>query len=332
MSFLRHALLHRCLRQLPALLILTAGGAALSLASAPLREEQTERKLRLPPVRIDGRDALSQQLALFSLGGLRSLAAEILVLDATDAWLKNDWPRARRRWQSVTTLSPHRVNYWARASQEMARNAAAQVRADRSLDLHRRAELAQEYRRCGEQFLVDGLKNNPNDPTLLLESARFCNDVALPPRYAEAADLYARAADSGAPEYYRRWQLYSLCRLYNRKEESLRIARQLFEDPKHRSPSLCCILFDLQEELDVPEDQRLSIEEIFGSRRNGLRELRDYLRNDLGYPVSGVRDWFLRQSRGEAAQPAQNAQPAASARSSASAQPSASAPPAGTGH
>lgn len=297
MSILRHAPLRRCLRQLPALLILAAGGAALSLASAPLREEQTERKLRLPPVRIDGRDALSQQLALFSLGGLRSLAAEMLVLDATDAWLKNDWPRARRRWQAVTTLSPHRVNYWARASQEMARNAAAQVRADRSLDLHRRAELAQEYRRCGEQFLIDGLKNNPNDPTLLLESARFCNDVALPPRYAEAADLYARAADNGAPEYYRRWQLYSLCRLHNRKEESLSIARRMFEDPKHRSPSLCCILFDLQEELDVPEEQRLSLEQIFGSRSQGLRELRDYLRNDLGYPVSGVRRWFLQQSR-----------------------------------
>lgn len=297
MSILRHASLRRSLRQLPALLILAAGGAALSLASAPLREEQTERKLRLPPVRIDGRDALSQQLALFSLGGLRSLAAEMLVLDATDAWLKNDWPRARRRWQAVTTLSPHRVNYWARASQEMARNAAAQVRADRSLDLHRRAELAQEYRRCGEQFLIDGLKNNPNDPTLLLESARFCNDVALPPRYAEAADLYARAADNGAPEYYRRWQLYSLCRLHNRKEESLSIARRLFEDPKHRSPSLCCILFDLQEELDVPEEQRLSLEQIFGSRSQGLRELRDYLRNDLGYPVSGVRRWFLQQSR-----------------------------------
>mgnify|MGYP001552080031 FL=1 len=297
MSILRHASLRRCLRQLPALLILAAGGAALSLASAPLREEQTERKLRLPPVRIDGRDALSQQLALFSLGGLRSLAAEMLVLDATDAWLKNDWPRARRRWQAVTTLSPHRVNYWARASQEMARNAAAQVRADRSLDLHRRAELAPEYRRCGEQFLIDGLKNNPNDPTLLLESARFCNDVALPPRYAEAADLYARAADNGAPEYYRRWQLYSLCRLHNRKEESLSIARRMFEDPKHRSPSLCCILFDLQEELDVPEEQRLSLEQIFGSRSQGLRELRDYLRNDLGYPVSGVRRWFLQQSR-----------------------------------
>lgn len=297
MSVLRHAPLRRCLRQLPALLILAAGGAALSLASAPLREEQTERKLRLPPVHINGRDALSQQLALFSLGGLRSLAAEMLVLDATDAWLKNDWPRARRRWQAVTTLSPHRVNYWARASQEMARNAAAQVRADRSLDLHRRAELAQEYRRCGEQFLIDGLKNNPNDPTLLLESARFCNDVALPPRYAEAADLYARAADNGAPEYYRRWQLYSLCRLHNRKEESLSIARRLFEDPKHRSPSLCCILFDLQEELDVPEEQRLSLEQIFGSRSQGLRELRDYLRNDLGYPVSGVRRWFLQQSR-----------------------------------
>lgn len=298
MNRLLPSLLRR-LRLLPPLLLLAAGGAALLPLSTSLNRRQLEAQLRYPPVQIKGQDALSQQLALFTLGGLRTLASEILVLDTTDAWLKHDWPRAARRWQDITTLSPKHAGYWADAAREMANNAAQHVLRDPRYDRQQRAILAREYRDRGERFLRDGLQNNPDDPELLLELARYCGKTAVPPRHSEAAELYARAVQCGAPKRFERWQLYELCQVRNRKEESLKLAQRLFANPDHISPSLCCILFDLQEELRLPESEKLSLEEIFGSRQAGIRELNSYIDNDLGYPTEGARAWLREHAKEE---------------------------------
>ena len=69
---------------------LLAGGTLLSFAGGSVFSQQQASGLQPPPVHIDRSDALSQQLGFFTLGGLRSLVAEILTLDATDAWSKHD--------------------------------------------------------------------------------------------------------------------------------------------------------------------------------------------------------------------------------------------------
>ena len=83
------------LRFVACLVILAAGGALLLSLNRCLTEAQKET-LPQPEHRpmLLGRDALGEQLSFFLLGGLRSLAAEVMVLDATTAWAKRDWPLA----------------------------------------------------------------------------------------------------------------------------------------------------------------------------------------------------------------------------------------------
>ncbi|MBR4309769.1 MAG: hypothetical protein IKT79_01965, partial [Akkermansia sp.] len=59
-----------------ALLLLAAGGALLGLGATGIHGKQKQIGLQPEPPAIDRTDALSQQLAFLSLGGLRSLVAE----------------------------------------------------------------------------------------------------------------------------------------------------------------------------------------------------------------------------------------------------------------
>ncbi len=286
------------------LALLAAGGALLLPFSRSLSEAQQRRGLRLPPPAISREDAISQQIAVFSLGGLRSLAAEILALDATDAWLKSDWPRAQRRWETITALSPHRINYWVRASQDMARNAVSQVRTDGHFSQHDQAVLAHQYAQRGLKFLTDGIANNPGSARLHLELARYYADIPLPPDYRAAAASFERAVGLGAPPMFRRWVLYNLCKSRTSVQEAWQLARELYRQEENRTPALLGILFALQNKADVPPELRLSPEQLFGSREKAVRELRSYLTNDLHYPVYGVREW-LEQAQADSPSPHQ---------------------------
>ena len=113
-----------------ALLLLAGGGALLGVVTTGIHSKQEQNGLQPEPPAIDRTDALSQQLAFLSLGGLRSLVAEVLTLDATDAWLKQDWPRLHRRWDAAVTLAPHRTNYWLNAAYDMTNNAAGYLASD----------------------------------------------------------------------------------------------------------------------------------------------------------------------------------------------------------
>lgn len=228
---------------------------------------------------------------------MRSLASEVLALDATDAWLKSDWPRTQRRWETITTLSPHRVNYWIRASQDMARNAVSQMRTDDRFSPHEQAVLANQYALNGLKFLTDGIANNPDSARLYLELARYYADVPLPADYVKAADCYKRALELGAPPMFRRWVLYNLCKSRTRVQDAWQLARELYDEPENRTPSLLGILFALQNRADVPPELRLTPEQLFGSRDKAIRSLRTYVTNDLHYPIYGVQEWLDQAQR-----------------------------------
>ena len=128
------------------LVILALGGMALQPLSHRLVTAESAANLRgLSNTLLPSRDALAEHLSFFLLGGLRSLAAEIMVLDATTAWAKRNWPLAERRWQMVTTLNPERQNYWVNAARDMAVNAAAHAINDERLDDRERVSLSRSY-------------------------------------------------------------------------------------------------------------------------------------------------------------------------------------------
>lgn len=279
---------------LTALAGMAAAGALLLPWAAHLGRQELAAGLQYPPPPIERTDALSQQLSLFSMGGLRTFAAEILAMDATSAWLQQDWPRARSRWQQITTLCPHRANYWIRASRDMAKNAVAHTQTREDLGEYERAVLRKDYLDTAEDFLRRGIANNPEEALLRLELAGFYEDLARRPQFAKAAEAYREAVEHGASPMYWRWVFYNRCRIRGQEQDAWQLGRALFEQERHRSPSLRCLLFVLQAELGdaVPAAERLTPEQLFGSRKKAADYLRTFLRNDLRFPTRGIREYL----------------------------------------
>lgn len=290
-------------QQLLPVLLLLGGGYLLSIPGAATRKQQIRQDLQPPPLKAENTDILSQQLAFFTLGGMRSLVAEVLTLDATDAWLKRDWERVHRRWSSATTMCPHRSNYWASASYEMASNAAADAYQNSKLTPEQRVTHFRSYIREGELFLLQGIENNPDDWKLHIKLAELYSNLYRRPRFSKAADAYATAIRLGAPEYYKRFRFYALCRAAGREHEAWQLGRELFNDPEHRLPSLVTMLFVLQHKIKVPPHEALSVYRLFRNTpqesreqilQTAIDELQKTLRNDLRFPTNGIED-FLQQ-------------------------------------
>lgn len=284
--------LRQGLRYCGALLLLATAGWALQPLRLHLQARENAANLHLPAPDFEHTDALSQQLALFSLGGLRTFAAEMLCVDATNAWLQQDWPRARSRWKQITTLCPQRANYWIRAARDMSKNAVAWVNQDTHLDIHAKAVLSKDYLDAAEAFLLEGIANNPQNALLWLELGAFDEDLARRTNFTRAVQDYRRAVELGASPMYKRWEFYNLCRIRGREKEAWELGRKLYDEERHRSPSLRCLLFVLQHKLDVPPARRLSTEQLFGSRERALKHLRPFLHNDLRFPVTGIKEYL----------------------------------------
>lgn len=277
---------------LSGLVLLALGGLVLWPLSLQLRRAE-ERAGLLSAFPVMTGDALAEQLSFFTLGGLRSLAAEVLTLDATHAWMQRDWPRAERRWQMITTLCPQRPNYWVSASRDMATNAAAHALHDVSLPPGEQTRLARRYIERGERFLLDGLTQLPDSALLYMRLGDLYADLNRNPSFTRAAAAYHKAVEHGASALYRRQEFYSLCRIRGREQEAWELGRELFmASASHRVPSLRCLLFVLQNKLDVPAAERLSPAQLFGSEEKARRELANFARNQLRFPVQGIKEYL----------------------------------------
>lgn len=280
------------LRTSGALLVLAAAGWLLQVPCRHARMQEQAARLQLPPPDYRQTDVLSQKLVLFALGGLRTFAAEMLCVDATNAWIQQDWPRARRRWEQITTLCPQRVNYWIRASRDMGTNAVAWVNGmEEDGRQHECALQRKEYLDAAERFLLEGIANNPESPLLWLQLGAFDEDLARRPHFSRAVESYRRAVELGASPMYRRWEFYNLCRIRGREQEAWKLGRALFNEERHRSSSLRCLLVVLQNKLDVPPAERLTLEQLFGSRERAMKHLRQFARNDLRFPTTGLNEY-----------------------------------------
>lgn len=279
---------------------LALGGLLLQPLEQQAHRHELEVGLQLPPAPADSKDALNRQLSFFAMGGLRTLAAEILAMDATGAWLVQDWPRARKRWEQITTLCPNRPSYWSRAARDMAKNAVAHVYGMKDISEHERATLVREYLDAAEQFYLQGLAANPHSVLLQLDLAGFYEDLARRPQFAKAVEAYRKALTMGASDMYQRWVFYNLCRIRGREREAWEMGRQLFRSPRHHTPSVRCLLFALQHKLAIPQDERYSIEELFHSDTRARKQLRSYLHNTLRFPIYGVQEYLQSPTEGNA--------------------------------
>lgn len=275
--------------------LLAVGGFALSPLTRHARALEGKggsRMTTIPISLISTRDALGEQLSFFLLGGLSSLASEILVLDATTAWIQRDWPRAERRWQMVTTLNPQRPNYWINAARDMAVNASSHCLNDQKLSPIDQVRLSRAYFNRGIRFLQQGIAHHPRSALLRMCLGDTYADLNRFPDFAAAAATYHDAVRLGASALYQRQEFYNLCRIRGREQEAWKLGRQLFNSPSQRVPSLLCLLFVLQHIIDVPSTEKLSPIELFGSERKARRDLTRFQHNSLRFPTVGIKEFL----------------------------------------
>lgn len=244
----------------------------------------------------EGHDTLTRQLSLLGLGGLRSLGAEILSLDAVNAWVRRDWQRVEERSRQMVTLCPKHANYWVTAARQFFYNAAMDAQTDPELSFWEKKQTARLYMNKGIAFLTEGLAVNPKSILLLTNLGDFLSDVNRCPQFARAAEYYHRAVQMGAPSVYSRLEFYALCRVSGREREALALGVSLFQDPSHRLPSLPGLIAVLQHKLDLPENERIPLETLFGNRKRAERILTQLRNNDLGFPTDGI-DCLLEEVR-----------------------------------
>ena len=77
--------------------------------------------------------------------------------------------------------------------------------------------------------------------------------------------------------------------------EALEMGRSLFAETNSRTPTLRCLLFVLQNRLNLPQTERWSVDTIFGNTQKARRDLALFAKNGLRFPITGIHE-FLQQN------------------------------------
>jgi hypothetical protein len=225
-------------------------------------EQQLDTDQRLASFRsakldLSLREQIGQMGFLAALSGFRSLVAAILWIDAHTAWENTEWGRMAAIFNTVTTLQPRSPIYWDMAGWHMGWNASAAAINDPeqpSEILRHRAQ--SQYFELGRKFLDDGVKNNPDDPTLRLRLGDILR-VKFEDHCA-AAKAYADAANLGAPPFAARFAAYELAQCPERDREAYDLLLKLYhKGADERTPPLVRHIRELEEKLGIPPQDRI---------------------------------------------------------------------------
>lgn len=270
--------------------------AAFGLLRMPLEErilrQEFEAGLLPPALPAEATNALGQQLAFVSLGGLRSLVASALTVDAFGHFKASDWPRLEEQFRLIVTLAPHNPFYWEAGASHLAYDASSSMRDDTRLSAQERLLGFRNYVSKGQRFLEEGIASNPQSWRLYLQKGSLLSDVIRyrSPDFGAAAEAYQTAIDLGADERYRRWVFYCLARIPERAREAWKLGRELYQDEANRTPSLETTIFALENRLRIPQGERVPFDQLFHSKREAWWSLYWQLNNSLGYPTDGVAE------------------------------------------
>lgn len=189
----------------------------------PLQERILEQEknagLLEEPVSLSSSDYLEQQLAMVSLGGLRSLVAAVLSMEAFDCFLVSDWANLERRYNQITALAPHSDFYWDNGSWHLGNNASSSYLDNKRLSPLERREGFRKYIQKGRDFLQKGIKANPGNWYLYSLLGNMYSDTYRHPDFEKAAEAYRKARELRAPALTARKEFYALTRVPSNPEK-----------------------------------------------------------------------------------------------------------------
>ena len=272
------------------LLILLLAGFVKSPWERAMTRRFMADQLLMKPLDIEVREKIGQTGAAVALGGLRPVVATFLNLRAYGSFEDRAWVRLEDQFQTLVALQPQTTYYWDVGAWHLSYNAAVDFRESETLPAPRREAMFREYVLKGRAFLERGIRNNPDDWTLLSSLGRFYGNPDKFPDYAKSADAYQKAWLSGkARRYEARAWLYSLARVTGRENDALLLARKLFETEQNRVATLLCLLFALESaQVDAKPTLDL-VHGIFPSEKDALLMLTTYRDNNAEQlPLTGV--------------------------------------------
>ena len=264
---------------------------------AALRNELRAGGLTPPPLEIGTRERIGQTSSAVALGGLRTLVATFLNLRAFTFFQEQRWDDVAKTYETIVDLAPHTRYYWETGSWHSSYNAASFYLNDSKLPALRRREAWRSSIYRGRAFLERGIRNNPDDWSILANLGFLLSDSNKFPAFrddnatfAAAADAYKRSAETGkALPYVRRSQLYSLARVAGREKEALELAQSLYAVRSNHTPTLLILLLVLEAHENPEADSAQRAIELFGSPQNAYKALcTHWQRTRERFPVFGV--------------------------------------------
>lgn len=245
----------------------------LGMVKMPL-EQNVQTTLRnsgslKTPASLSLRDSLGQMAFAASLGGLRSLVASVVYLQAYAAFERSNWAQVESLHTLTTQLQPNYVPYWDDGATRLAYDAASHFLYDEQRPRLYRHQLYRQYYERGVNFAATGAAILPGSRVLHQRLGEFYSRIVgspeqkqlVPPDHLKAARHFIQAHQNGALDWTERAAAYELAKLPDSRAEwaeAYQILRKYYERGI-RVPTAMTLLKDLENRLNLPAEKRIPL-------------------------------------------------------------------------
>jgi hypothetical protein len=240
-----------------AIMVLAFGALRLPL-ELRLQKEHEAGKFRTAKLDLSLRERIGQANFIAALSGFRAPIADILWIQAHTAWEKTQYGVMAHLFENVTALQPRNFVFWDNAAWHMAWNGSVFVFENpKQPRLAIRKKEQREFFDLGEDFLIRGIRNNPESYQLRITYALFLEQKRK--EECGAAEQYRLGAKlKDAPPFMERAAAIHLARCPGNERLAYDQLRNLWlRGVEERKPTVVTLLKKLEEQLEIPREQRI---------------------------------------------------------------------------
>jgi hypothetical protein len=248
-------------QKIPRILLVLAALATFGLVREPLEDSVEERlieaNLLLPPPAKGAFEQMSQSALIGTLGGLRSLVATFLTLEAYDHFSTKSWDKLRQAYLVITNLEPRDEANWVAVIWHLGINATANMEIDETLPAFERKRRFNEYALQAIEMAEKGIEQLPQSAAIRLQLAevyreKLKDNCATSRVYGETIGL------PGAPGFVRRFHGYFMARCPGKEREAYDYLMGLYrEGDQQHLPTLIKEIKNMEEKLGIPYPLRI---------------------------------------------------------------------------
>ncbi len=248
-------------RKIPRIIYVVAGLSLFGLARSPfedrLGKELTTANLLLPPPAQGAFDQMSQSALMGTLGGLRSLVATFLTLQAYEHFSNKAWDELRQTYQIITSLEPRDESHWVSVIWHIGINATANMQLDSKLPEFERERRFKEYALQAVAIAEKGIQQLPNSIDIRMQLAEVYREKLRD--YCATSRVYGEVMElDGAPGYVERFHGYFMAKCPGKEQEAYDYLIGLYYEGEHQHlPSLIHEIKVLEEKLSIPLPRRI---------------------------------------------------------------------------